>query len=93
FDLPGIEILQRFGVPGEVATSYTLVLHAALWLPITVLGAFYLWKARLSWATVQARLQQDSEARELDLVPAEGAGPVHPDAQARVRGEPSEWPA
>lgn len=73
FDLPGIEILQRFGVPHEVATGYTLVLHAALWFPITALGAFHLWRARLSWARVQADLQRDEEARELDLVVSDRA--------------------
>ena len=32
-----------------VAASYTLVLHAALWLPITVLGFFYLYQQNLGW--------------------------------------------
>jgi uncharacterized protein (TIRG00374 family) len=68
FDLPGIEILQRFGVPHDIATGYTLVLHAALWIPITVLGAFYLWQARLSVDQVRAELRHDDEARKLDLV-------------------------
>ncbi len=39
FDAPGIAILTAFGVPHAVATGYTLVLHVALWLPITALGA------------------------------------------------------
>ncbi|HBY96187.1 MAG TPA: TIGR00374 family protein [Chloroflexi bacterium] len=82
FDLPGIEILQRFGVPHDVATGYTLVLHAALWFPITAVGAFYLWRARLSWAQVQADLQGDEEARELDLVSDD-------EALGKVWNEPS----
>ena len=41
FDAPGIALLQAYGVPGPIATGYTLVLHAALWFPITLLGAFY----------------------------------------------------
>ena len=49
FDLPGIEILSIFGVPRDVAAAYTLVLHAALWLPITVLGAWYMWRQQVSW--------------------------------------------
>lgn len=48
FDLPGIKILQAAGVPQAIASAYTLVLHAALWLPVTLLGAFYLWRSHIS---------------------------------------------
>jgi hypothetical protein len=57
FDAPGIEILENFAVPGNIAVAYTAVLHAALWLPITMLGAFYLWRERLSWNQVQSELE------------------------------------
>jgi len=59
FDLPGIEVLATFGVPRVVATAYTLVLHAALWLPITSLGAYYMWREQLNWHKIQADLAQD----------------------------------
>jgi len=49
FDLPGIEILAIFGVLRDVAVVYTLVLHAALWFPITMLGAWYMWREQVSW--------------------------------------------
>lgn len=42
FDAPGIAVLEAYGVPSALATSYTFVLHVALWLPITALGAYYL---------------------------------------------------
>ena len=42
FDGPGIEVLKVFGVDPTVAAAYTLVLHAALWLPITALGIYYM---------------------------------------------------
>jgi uncharacterized protein (TIRG00374 family) len=48
FDWPGIVILNSFGVAKEVATAYTLVLHAALWFPITALGAFYMVREHFS---------------------------------------------
>ncbi|HEY57190.1 MAG TPA: flippase-like domain-containing protein [Anaerolineae bacterium] len=41
FDTPGIAVLRAAEVAGEVAAAYTLVLHAALWLPITALGGYY----------------------------------------------------
>jgi uncharacterized protein (TIRG00374 family) len=50
FDAPGIEILKGFGVPGPIAASYTLVLHAALWLPITLLGFYYMGRESIAWA-------------------------------------------
>lgn len=49
FDAPGIRILERFGVPGPIAAGYTLVLHAALWLPITLLGFYYMARESISW--------------------------------------------
>jgi len=49
FDAPGIEILTVFGVNRALAASYTLVLHAALWLPITLLGLWYMTRENLTW--------------------------------------------
>jgi glycosyltransferase 2 family protein len=49
FDAPGIAILTLFGVTPSVAAGYTLVLHAALWLPITLLGFWYMARESVSW--------------------------------------------
>lgn len=48
FDAPVKYILTQFRVEDNLATSYTLVLHAALILPIVLLGIFYAWRAGLS---------------------------------------------
>lgn len=48
FDAPIVYVLTRFGVDLNLATSYTLVLHAALYLPVTLLGLYYAWRAGLS---------------------------------------------
>jgi hypothetical protein len=50
FDAPGIAILSAAGVNPEVATAYTLVLHAALWLPITLLGFYFMAHQSLRWS-------------------------------------------
>jgi uncharacterized protein (TIRG00374 family) len=55
FDAPGIAILKAAGVEAAVAASYTLVLHVALWLPITLLGAYYLAREGIKWREVQAQ--------------------------------------
>jgi glycosyltransferase 2 family protein len=49
FDAPGIAVLVAFNVARELATAYTLVLHAALWLPITLLGFYYMIREGLRW--------------------------------------------
>jgi len=49
FDAPGIETLAAFGVERNLAASYTFTLHAALWLPVTLLGAYFFWRAQLRW--------------------------------------------
>jgi hypothetical protein len=50
FDAPGIAVLEVFGVPSDIAAAYTLVLHAALWLPITLLGFWYMVQESMSWS-------------------------------------------
>ncbi|KAA3664479.1 MAG: UPF0104 family protein [Chloroflexi bacterium] len=50
FDGPGIAVLVLYGVKDTIATAYTLVLHAALWLPITALGAVYMVREGLGWS-------------------------------------------
>ena len=49
FDAPGIDVLTAYGVDQGIAAGYTLVLHAALWLPITILGAYYMLKEGIRW--------------------------------------------
>jgi len=49
FDAPGIAVLSAFGVDQGVAAGYTLVLHAALWFPITLLGAYYMVREGIRW--------------------------------------------
>ena len=50
FDAPGIAVLTAYGVDQATAAGYTLVLHVALWLPITLLGAYYLAREGISWS-------------------------------------------
>jgi uncharacterized protein (TIRG00374 family) len=63
FDAPGIAVLIAFGVVRELATAYTLVLHAALWLPITLLGFFFMIREGLRWGD----LTKASHLRETEV--------------------------
>jgi len=49
FDAPGIAMLTAFGVNPEISASYILLLHAALWLPITLAGGLFFGKVGLDW--------------------------------------------
>ena len=69
FDVPGIKVLALFGVPEATGTAYTVVLHAALWLPPTLLGAWYMARMGLSWRKVQAEWQPEDAQ---PTPPAEG---------------------
>ena len=50
FDAPGIAVLVAYGVDQATAAGYTLVLHVALWLPITLLGAYFLAREGVHWS-------------------------------------------
>lgn len=60
FDAPGIAVLEAYGVAAPTAAGYTLVLHAALWLPITLLGAYCMARESLSWTSVRAEMAEDA---------------------------------
>ncbi len=64
FDEPGIEILKVFGVGENIAAAYTLVLHAALWLPITLLGFYYMARQGVRWGDFTQATQAVSETAE-----------------------------
>jgi hypothetical protein len=66
FDTPGIETLAAFGVNRELAASYTFTLHAALWLPVTLVGAYYFWRRQLRWGDI------DKARRQIDAQPDSG---------------------
>lgn len=61
FDAPGIAIMQAGGVDKAIATGYTLVLHFALWVPITLVGAYYMAREGIKWSD-SLRAEKDAES-------------------------------
>jgi uncharacterized protein (TIRG00374 family) len=57
FEAAGVAVLEAYGVGHAVASAYTVVLHAALWLPITVLGGLFWLREGLSLSQVRAESQ------------------------------------
>jgi hypothetical protein len=48
----GARVLEALGVDYGLAFGYTIVLHAALWFPITILGAYFVWRLGVRWSDV-----------------------------------------
>lgn len=48
FEYFTVQTLALAGVNLEIASAYAIVLHAALLIPVTLLGFFYLWRQDLS---------------------------------------------
>lgn len=72
FDASGIAVLTAFGITQTTAAGYTLVLHVALWLPITVLGAIFLGREGIKWndslRKEASQIQPVSEQDHPDMV-------------------------
>ena len=98
FDTPGIMTLQAFGVNPSVAASYTFTLHAALWVPVTLLGGYFFWRNHLHMSDIAAARQQEVQeaaAAEGELQAGEtGAAATNGELQQGItaseeRGAPS----
>jgi uncharacterized membrane protein YbhN (UPF0104 family) len=55
FDAPVKSTLTLFGVDPNVAASYTLLLHAALIVPVVIVGLILTWRLGLSVGQLQKR--------------------------------------
>lgn len=63
-------LVGGFGVASGLATSYVLLLHAALYIPVTLLGVFFLARESLSWRELtdleKNRAAASEKAHELE---------------------------
>jgi len=51
-------------VAQKMATGFILVLHAALWFPVTALGFFFMWRESLSWRELQVAPVASQSSKE-----------------------------
>jgi glycosyltransferase 2 family protein len=61
-------LIGTFGIEASIATSYTLLVHAALIVPVSLLGLLLLWREGLSLRRISSEAQRE-RSRE---VPQEG---------------------
>lgn len=57
-------VLVAYNVPGAEALGYAVVLHVALWLPITLLGAYYMTREGIKWSDNLRKEAQDNNVPE-----------------------------
>ncbi len=88
FDWPGIAVLEIFGIDSVTAAAYTLVLHAALWLPITLLGLYYMVRESLSWQDFkeaaevkEAAMQETESSTDIDTAQIPSVSPDLPSGE------------
>lgn len=53
FDAGGILGMTALGVDQSMAAAYVLTLHIVLWLPVTLLGAFFMLREGLRWSDLR----------------------------------------
>lgn len=66
FDAPGIAVLAAYGVDVNVAAGYTVILHIALWVVPTLLGAYYLAREGFSWNKDLEQLKIEGEISKVE---------------------------
>lgn len=59
FEFLTAQVLLLFGVGMEMGLSYAIVLHAALYFPVTLLGFYFAWSEGLSLRAAEARLESE----------------------------------
>jgi len=59
FDAPGIALLTALGISSQIAAGFTLFLHASLWLPVTLLGAYFFIKEGITWTDTIRQAKED----------------------------------
>jgi glycosyltransferase 2 family protein len=64
FDFIGRSVLAQFGVPEATALAYILVVHAALIVPVTLLGFWFAWREGVALSRLASGSPSNSSAPE-----------------------------
>jgi hypothetical protein len=60
FEFFGVGTLLLFGIPKSESLPCILVIHALVWLPITVWGFYYMWTLKLSLQEIEGQTAEKS---------------------------------
>lgn len=72
FEAAAREGLSLWNVPGEQAISFAIGFHIAGFLPVTLIGVYYIWRLNLSWSDVR---ESEAAVENRASVDGEGADP------------------
>lgn len=61
FDAISKSLFETFGISSTIAAGYTVVLHATLWLPITLAGAYFFAREGLDWSRELKQAREEKE--------------------------------
>ena len=50
YEAAGVAVFSTLGVEQSLALAYIIVLHIALWLPVTLLGLYFMLREGMKWA-------------------------------------------
>jgi uncharacterized protein (TIRG00374 family) len=53
YEAAGVAIFGAIGIEQSLAVAYTLVMHIALWLPVTLLGGIFMLREGLRWTDLR----------------------------------------
>jgi hypothetical protein len=53
YEAAGVAIFGAIGIEQSLAVAYTLVMHIALWLPVTLLGGLFMLREGLRWTDLR----------------------------------------
>lgn len=62
FEFFASRILIAYGIADDTALAYAIVVHIAIWLPVTLAGFFFLAQQGLSWRRVRTTLEHQDDA-------------------------------
>ena len=60
FEFVGVALLVPFGIPKELALGYMLVVHFVVWIPVNLLGLYYMSREHLSLGKLEKSRESDS---------------------------------
>ncbi|MCB9449943.1 MAG: flippase-like domain-containing protein [Anaerolineaceae bacterium] len=55
-------VLTAVGIPGEQAKAFALVVHVVIWLPVTVVGFYFLVRQGLGWSAITRAKEFEQQA-------------------------------
>jgi len=57
--------MALFGLPGDSARAFAVVLHAVNYVPVTIVGLYYFWKRQITLKEVESEVEEPVENEDM----------------------------